>query len=122
MPAFGEHAHADAAPGLVGGLKVAVELLYPLALGLGEACAPLELDVGVEHAQVHRPVARVSGVDLLADLVGSRELGRDQEVPDRAGDIGVSFAALVALQDRFSVRLVPSVSVTRSSRPCARAK
>ena len=100
VPAIGEHAHPHAVVprGLV---QVVVQL--PDVLGVGVAArrradAPLHLDEGVQRRQVHRPARPFGGRILLDDLLARGQSGRDEEVPHRAGDVGLRLEVVVPPQ------------------------
>ena len=100
VPAVGEHAHPHAVVprGLV---QVVVQL--PDVLGVGVAArrradAPLHLDERVQRRQVHRPARPFGGRILLDDLLARGQSGRDEEVPHRAGDVGLRLEVVVPPQ------------------------
>ena len=109
--AVGQDAHAHAA--LFFQLRqVVVELLDVLGVGVeaaGGADPAFELDERVEGGEVHGAARTLGGRVFLDYLLVFHEAGDGQEIADRAGDVGLGLALVVAPQDFGCGLLVPGI-------------
>ena len=99
--AVGEDAHAHAA--LLFRLRqVIVELVDVLGVGVEAARGAdpaLELDERVEGGEVHGAARTLGGRVFLDYLLVLYEAGEGQEIADRAGDVGLGLALVVAAEN-----------------------
>ena len=107
----GQDAHAHAA--LLFRLRqVVVELLDVLGVGVEAARGAdpaLELDERVEGGKVHGAARTLGGRVFFVYLLVLHEAGDGQEVADRAGDVGLGLAFVVAAENLGCGLLVPGI-------------
>ena len=83
-------------------------------LGVGVEAArgadpALELDKRVEGGEVHGAARTLGGRVFLDYLLALNEAGDGQEITDRAGDVGLGLALVVAAENLGCGLLVPGI-------------
>ena len=109
--AVGQDAHAHAAL-LLRLRQIIVELVDVLGVGVEAARGAdpsLELDERVEGGEVHGAARTLGGWVFLVYLLVFHEAGDGEEIADRAGDVGLGLALVVAAGDLGCGVLVPGI-------------
>ena len=119
----GEDSHAD--PSLLRRLgQVVIQLPHVLRGGFtagGGANPALELDEGVQSGKVNGATGGVRWRVFLDNLLASGQVGEDEEVSHRAGDLGFGLEAVVSQHKLCRCITIPGVGyvyVLRHARPC----